>query len=74
MGVKYEIDGNMLQVFGGNPLKGTEVVATDLRAGAALLIGGLIADGETIIKDAWQIERGYNDIVKKLDSMGVKIQ
>jgi UDP-N-acetylglucosamine 1-carboxyvinyltransferase len=74
MGVKYEIEGKLLKIFGGNTLKGTEVVATDLRAGAALLIGACIADGETIIKDAWQIERGYNNIVSKLKNVGVNIE
>lgn len=73
MGVIYEIDGNMLIIHGGKKLKGTEVIATDLRAGAALLLGAFVADGETIIQDAWQIERGYNRILEKLTDLGAKV-
>jgi UDP-N-acetylglucosamine 1-carboxyvinyltransferase len=73
MGVEYEIDGNMLIIHGGKKLNGAEVIATDLRAGAALLIGGFVAKGESIIQDAWQIERGYNRILEKLSDLGAKV-
>lgn len=75
LGVKYEICGDMLVLHGANGnLKGTEVRALDLRAGAALALCGLIAEGETIITDAWQIERGYVNFAEKLCSLGAKAE
>jgi len=73
LGVKVEIVGNMLKINGGMPLKGAEVVATDLRAGIALLIAGLGASGMTSIREAWQIERGYDGIWEKLKQLGAVI-
>lgn len=72
MGVEYKISDNLLEINGGNPLKGCEVSALDLRAGASLLLAGLIADGETHINEAWQIERGYDGLIAKLNKLGVK--
>lgn len=66
MGMNYSIDGDLLKIHGGTKFIGASVNALDLRAGMALLLSGLIADGETIIKDAWQIERGYDNIHQKL--------
>lgn len=73
MGVNYTIDGNLLIIQGGNKLKGAEVTALDLRAGASLFLAGLIADGETIIDEAWQIERGYNNFIEKAISLECNI-
>ena len=74
MGFKYEIEGNILNIYGnGGTLKGADVRALDLRTGASLLLSGLAAEGETIISDAWQIERGYNNIIEKLVSLGANI-
>ena len=73
MGMKYEIQGDFLIIQGGQPLAGTTVKALDLRAGIALLLAGLTADGETIIEDAWQIERGYEYLDTKLLKLGVKL-
>lgn len=70
MGLKYDIQGNMLEIYGGNELHGTTVRAFDLRAGAALSLAGLIADGETTITDAWQISRGYENFAEKINSLG----
>lgn len=67
MGVDFEIKDNLLVINGGNKLIGNRVKALDLRAGAALLIAGLKADGITEIEDAWQIMRGYENIEKKLE-------
>jgi len=61
-------------VYGKTDLKGGEVVATDLRAGAALVIAGLIAAGETTINDAEHILRGYENITDKLSAVGAKIE
>ena len=55
-------------------LVGTEVQATDLRAGAALILAGLVAEGKTTIKEGYHIERGYEDIIQKLRGVGVKIE
>ncbi len=72
MGVKHEVRGDMLVIHGsGGQLQGAEVKALDLRAGAALALCGLMAEGETIITDAWQIERGYVNFAEKLASLGV---
>jgi UDP-N-acetylglucosamine 1-carboxyvinyltransferase len=74
MGASTKVDGNMLRILGGQKLHGANVRATDLRAGIALLIAGLGAEGETKISDAWQIERGYDGIWQKLESLGAKFQ
>lgn len=70
MGLRHEVRGDMLVLHGaGGKLRGATVRALDLRAGAALALCGLIADGETIITDAWQIRRGYVHFVEKLRSL-----
>jgi UDP-N-acetylglucosamine 1-carboxyvinyltransferase len=70
MGLNYQIDGNLLKINGTNgQLKGNTVRALDLRAGAALALCGLVAQGDTIIEEAWQIERGYNDFLIKLNQL-----
>lgn len=73
MGMKHRIEGDMLVIEGGSPLYGAEVSALDLRAGIALLLAGLTAEGETVINNAWQIGRGYEHIDKKLEGLGVKL-
>lgn len=75
MGVRHKIIGDMLIIEGnGGVLHSAEVKALDLRAGAALAICGLIAEGETIIDDAWQISRGYVNFVDKLKNLGIKAE
>lgn len=70
MGLNYEVDGNMLKIFGnGGALNGAMVRALDLRAGAALALCGFVAEGETIVEEAWQIERGYNNFIEKLNNL-----
>lgn len=71
MGVNYKINGDFLVIDGGTKLKGAEVKALDLRAGISLLLAGLTAEGETIINDAWQIRRGYENLEQKLSKLGV---
>lgn len=73
MGGKFSLNGNMLSIWGGNPLKGALVKATDLRAGAALALAGLVAEGETVIEDAWQIDRGYDEFKTKMVSLKARI-
>ena len=63
-----------LEVVGPKKLKGTNVIATDLRGGASLLIAGLIAEGETIIDNCDVILRGYGNLVEKLSNVGAKLE
>lgn len=60
-------------IEGVEALHGAEIKACDLRAGAALVLAGLVADGETVIRDADVIERGYEHFVKKLESLGARV-
>ena len=74
MGADTTIIGNTLEVRGITPLKGKGVFATDLRAGASLLIAALIADGTTIIDNFEIILRGYDKVVEKLEKIGAKVE
>ena len=75
MGVEYRVENNMLQIAGkGGKLIGARVRALDLRAGAALVLCALVAEGETIIEDAWQIERGYDNFAIKMLALGAKFE
>ena len=65
---------NKLEIKGPKKLKGTKVIATDLRGGASLLIAGLIAEGKTEIDNCEYILRGYSHITTKLKSIGAKIE
>lgn len=73
MGMKFKVKGNILAISGGTRFQGAQVTALDLRAGISLVLAGLTAQGQTTINNAWQIERGYNDFVSKLRSIGGKI-
>ena len=74
MGANIKIKGNIAYIKGSSLLYGKEVEATDLRAGACLIIAGLIAKGKTIIKNVNHILRGYEGIVDKLSNLGAKIK
>ena len=74
MGANIEIDDRDAAVFGASKLHGAEVRATDLRAGAALILAGIVAEGETIISDIYHIDRGYEDIEEKFRSLGANIE
>lgn len=75
MGLKHQVVGDMLKIHGqGGGLHGAEVRALDLRAGAALALCGLAAEGETTITDAWQISRGYVNFAEKLQSLGANVR
>lgn len=73
MGAKIRVEGRTAFVEGVTKLIGTEVTATDLRAGAALVLAGLRAEGETIIKKIYHIERGYYNLHEKIRQLGGKI-
>ena len=71
MGMSYHVEGDLLVIDGGTPLQGTVVNALDLRAGIALLLAGLTAEGETVIENSWQIQRGYENLKEKLGALNV---
>jgi UDP-N-acetylglucosamine 1-carboxyvinyltransferase len=73
LGANIDIKGDKATVKGKTPLSGAEIIASDLRASASLVLAGLIASGETVINEADHLDRGYEDIEKKLRSLGVKI-
>jgi UDP-N-acetylglucosamine 1-carboxyvinyltransferase len=73
MGANVAIDGRRAVVHGPSPLTGTTVIASDLRASASLVLAGLVANGETTIDRVYHIDRGYEDIVKKLRGVGAQI-
>jgi UDP-N-acetylglucosamine 1-carboxyvinyltransferase len=73
MGANITIDGRRAVVRGPSPLTGTTVIASDLRASASLVLAGLVANGETTIDRVYHIDRGYEDIVKKLRGVGAQI-
>ena len=73
MGARIKVEGRTAIVDGRTLLTGAPVRATDLRAGAAFIIAGLIAQGETIISDIGHIYRGYERVCEKLTALGAKI-
>ncbi|MBR5547443.1 MAG: UDP-N-acetylglucosamine 1-carboxyvinyltransferase [Clostridia bacterium] len=75
LGARIRVENNVAMVDGGTPLEGGVVKSTDLRAGAALMLAGLMAEGETILQDpAGHIERGYQDLPEKLRSLGADVE
>ncbi|MBE6563119.1 MAG: UDP-N-acetylglucosamine 1-carboxyvinyltransferase [Ruminococcaceae bacterium] len=74
MGADIEVKGHTAVISGVDKLHGAKVQAVDLRAGVAMVIAGLVAEGETKIYDIHLIERGYDDIVGKLRALGANIE
>lgn len=74
MGASIHEDGKTIEISGPTKLKGKTVKATDLRAGASLLVASLIADGESEIQNIEHLLRGYEEIVEKLTNVGAKIE
>lgn len=74
MGANIKIDGRTAFVEGVNKLTGCEVKATDLRAGAAMILAGLVAEGYTSIGDIYHIDRGYVNIEEKFKTLGADIK
>ncbi len=74
MGAEIEVRGNTAFIKGVNSLTGAEVFSTDLRASASLVIAGLIAEGETIVRDIYHLDRGYEKLDKKLKELGAEIE
>ena len=74
MGAKINISGKTAEVTGREKLKGTTVVARDLRAGAALVMAGLCAEGTTRVENIHFIERGYENLIEKFAALGATIR
>lgn len=74
MGADATVEGNMIVLNGPSKLHGAEVVASDLRAGACLVIAGLMAEGTTTIYNVEYILRGYDHIIEKLTALGATIE
>ena len=74
MGSKVEVDGNVCVINGVEKLQGAKVCACDLRAGVAMVLAGLCAEGTTEVSDIRHIERGYEGLVEKLRSLGAEIE
>ena len=73
MGASIKVENNMALITGVSKYTGTGIVAPDLRAGAALVIAGLAAEGETIVEDTSFVERGYEEFDEKLRAVGADI-
>lgn len=74
MGANIQVEGKSALIEGVGLLTGCEVRATDLRAGAALILAGLVAEGETTVTDIYHIDRGYVEIENKLKALGADIR
>ncbi|WP_439522393.1 UDP-N-acetylglucosamine 1-carboxyvinyltransferase [Marivita sp.] len=74
MGANIEVHGGTATVKGVEHLKGAPVMATDLRASVSLILAGLAAEGETIVSRVYHLDRGYEHVVRKLSSVGAKIE
>ncbi len=74
MGARIDVDGDRAVVTGGRELEGRNVIARELRGGAALVIAGLCASGITTVADSGYIRRGYQDIVGDLAGLGARIR
>ena len=74
MGAKINIEGKTAIIKGVRKLYGTNVKATDLRGGAALVLAGIIAKGTTTIDNIEYILRGYEEFNKKLEQLGIEIE
>ncbi len=74
MGAEISVDGKLAVIEGVDHLKGAPVKATDLRAGAAMIVAGLGATGTTQIEDIRHIERGYENVVEKFAALGADIR
>ena len=74
MNADARVEGRSAILSGPTPLQAATVRASDLRAGAALVLAGLIADGETEVQEIQHIERGYSSLIEKLQGIGADIR
>lgn len=74
LGAKVQLEGNTVIIQGVKGLNGAQVMATDLRASASLILAGLVAQGETVVDRIYHIDRGYDHIEEKLVGLGARIR
>ncbi|MDN5780969.1 MAG: UDP-N-acetylglucosamine 1-carboxyvinyltransferase [Luteimonas sp.] len=74
LGAEIQVEGNRAIVTGVPKLSGAPVMATDLRASASLILAGLVAEGDTVIDRIYHLDRGYENIERKLSGLGAKIR
>ena len=74
MGARIDVQGGTATVTGVDTLKGAPVMATDLRASVSLILAGLAADGQTKVSRVYHLDRGYEQVVRKLEGVGAKIE
>ncbi len=74
LGANIRVEGNTAIIEGVSKYTGANIVAPDLRAGAALVVAGLAAEGVTVVDDIFYVERGYEDFVEKLRNLGADIE
>ena len=74
MGASIELEGSLAKIRGGVPLRGAPVMASDLRASAALVLAGMLAKGKTEVNRLYHIDRGYEHLDDKLASLGAKLE
>jgi UDP-N-acetylglucosamine 1-carboxyvinyltransferase len=74
LGANVQLEGNTVIIKGVKQLNGAQVMATDLRASASLILAGLVAQGETVVDRIYHIDRGYDHIEEKLAGLGARIQ
>ena len=73
MGCSISTQGNTATITGVKKISGAQVMATDLRASASLILAGLVAEGETVVDRIYHIDRGYERIEEKLSYLGADI-
>ena len=73
MGAQIELRARTALVTGPTPLRGAEVVVPDIRSGAALVIAALCATGDSVLQNAWHVDRGYPDLVARRTELGADI-
>ncbi|HID86010.1 MAG TPA: UDP-N-acetylglucosamine 1-carboxyvinyltransferase [Anaerolineae bacterium] len=74
MGAQIQVKGQTALITGPTPLKGTSVRVLDIRSGAAVILAGLVAEGETIVSDMYYVDRGYERIDERLASLGARVR
>lgn len=74
MGAQIKLEGRSAVISGGTSLSGAPVTATDLRAGAALIVAGLMAEGDTVLSEVEHVYRGYENIEDKLNALGAQLK
>ena len=74
MGAKISLEGTSAIIRGGKRLTGAPVMASDLRASAALILAGLAAEGETWVQRIYHLDRGYDSFEKKLQGLGAEVE